>query len=329
LGLFRSTQPFASNCFDCFSACTHNPGMKPPGLRAFALALTVARMLLPVSSVMLETADAESKKIDEIGHVSHHQEASKVATNIEGKLDGLQVEADSETAERVSLSQMAEDTQAGRRRRRGSSRSRKKSSKTSRRRRGGSSTTKTRRRRRGSGSSTTKTRRRRRGSSSGGGTKPAPAPAPPPPPATKADARPRKIEAGWGDMAKMGEFFTLFITGSGFDKEKDRALVIHGDHTCGSTSAKIATTIGTGDVPSGVNGWKSLKCNGLTSGPSKLACGNGEAGGDGVMFKDDKWVDTYKFKVCVCDFSKKNRCTSKSDFDVTPSNPTLTVNPVV
>jgi len=157
--------------------------------------------------------------------------------------------------------------------------------------------------------------------------KPAPAPAPTPP-ATKADARPQKIEAGWGDMAKMGEFFTLFISGSGFDPAKDRALVIHGHDTCGSGSARIATVLGSGDVPSGINGWAGLKCNGLTSGSSKLACGEGEKN-TAVMFPDDKWVDTYNFKVCVCDYSKKNRCSSKGDFDVTPSSPTLKVNPVV
>jgi hypothetical protein len=130
-------------------------------------------------------------------------------------------------------------------------------------------------------------------------------------------------------MATMGSFFTLFISGSSLDPKKDRALVIHGDDSCGSGSARIATVLGSGDVPSGVSGWSSLKCDGLTSGPSKLACGNGEKGGDGVMFPDDKWVDTYKFKVCVCDYSKKNRCSSKADFDVTPSKPTLKVNPVV
>jgi len=128
-------------------------------------------------------------------------------------------------------------------------------------------------------------------------------------------------------MAKMGEFFTLFIMGSGFDPQKDRALVIHGHDTCGSSSARIATVLGSGDVPSGVAGWSSLKCNGLTSSSSKLACGDGEK--DGVKFPDDKWVDTYNFKVCVCDYSKKNKCITKSDFDTTPSRPTLKVNPVV
>jgi len=151
---------------------------------------------------------------------------------------------------------------------------------------------------------------------------PAPAPA-----AGKADAKPQKIEAGWGDLAKMGEFFTLFISGSGFDPAKDRALVIHGSDTCGSSSARIATTLGSGDVPSGIKGWASLKCNGLTASSSKLACGDGES--NGVKFPDDKWVDTYNFKVCVCDHSKKNSCSLKSNFDTTPSRPTLTVNPVV
>jgi len=145
----------------------------------------------------------------------------------------------------------------------------------------------------------------------------------------KADAKPKSVEAGWGDMAKMGEPFTLFISGSGFDPAKDRALVIHGDDSCGSRKARIATVLGRGDVPSGLSGWSSLKCNGLTSGSSKLACGDGEKGGDGVQFPDDKWVDTYNFKVCVCDYSKRNRCSSKSDFDATPSRPTLKVNPVV
>jgi len=279
-----------------------------PGLGAFALTLALACMLLPGTSVLLEKVDAKSSKSNETGLISLHSTEKEVVNA--GELNGLDSLIDKMETQK---------SKAGRRRRRG----KKTSSKTSRRRRrGGKTSTSTRRRRRAA------SRRRRR--AAGGGTKPAPKPAPKPKPAaTKADAKPSKIEAGWGDMAKMGEFFTLFISGSGFDPEKDRALVIHGDDTCGSPSARIATTLGSGDVPSGVGGWSSLKCNGLTSGSSKLACGNGEKGGDGVMFPDDKWVDTYGFKVCVCDYSKKNRCSSKSDFDATPSRPTLTVNPVV
>merc|ERR1719387_3517312 len=106
--------------------------------------------------------------------------------------------------------------------------------------------------------------------------------------------------------------------------------MIHGEDTCGSGSSRIATVLGSGDVPSGLTGWSSLKCNGLTSGSSKLACGDGEKGGDGVMFPDDKWVDTYNFKVCVCDYSKKNSCKAKGDFDLTPSSKSeLKVNPFV
>lgn len=300
--------------------------MKPPGLRALALTLTLAYALLPATSAVLEKElekdAAKSTENDETGLVSRHGEVANVATdNDSGNLDSFEVEADSEAGTSTGTST---DTKAGRRRRRrGKTGGSKKSRRRRRRRRRSTGVSKTRRRRRRSGVS--KTRRRRR--STGGGT--GPAPAPPPPAATIADAKPRKIEAGWGDMAKMGEFFTLFIQGSGLDPKKDRAMVIHGDHTCGSGSARIATTLGSGDVPSGLSGWKSLKCDGLTSGPSKLACGNGEKGGDGVMFPDDTWVDTYKFKVCVCDYSKKNRCSSKADFDVTPTSPTLTVNPVV
>jgi len=178
-----------------------------------------------------------------------------------------------------------------------------------------------RRRRRGStGGSKGRRRRRRRRRRSG--TKPAPKPA-----ATKADASPRKIEAGWGDLGKRGDFFTVFVIGSGFDTNKDRIIVVHGNDQCGSSSARLAQTTGRGNSPPDFNGWKNLPCNAVGASDSKLACGDGES--SGVKFPDDNWVDTYEFKVCVCDFSKRNRCNSKSDFDVTPSSPTLPIQSVV
>jgi len=274
-----------------------------PGLGPLVLTLVLACTLLPVASVIT------TSRVDNRGLVSLHKEVVKDLTNIEDKLNGLN------GLKKAADASISNVSKGSRRRRRGKTKKKKGSKKSSRRRR------RRRRRRRSS-----KTARRRRRRSSGGGGAPTPTPTPTPP-ATKADARPQKIEAGWGDMAKMGEFFTLFITGSGFDPAKDRALVIHGHDTCGSSSARIATVLGSGDVPSGVAGWSSLKCNGLTSSSSKLACGDGER--DGVKFPDDKWVDTYNFKVCVCDFSKKNRCSNKGDFDTTPSRPTLKVNPVV
>jgi len=154
---------------------------------------------------------------------------------------------------------------------------------------------------------------------------PPPSP-PPPPPATKADAKPSKIEAGWGDMAKRGTAFTLFVLGSGFEPKKDRVVVVHGDDSCGG-SARVAQVTGNGEVPSGLDGWASLACDGITSGDGKLACGDGSS--TGVKFPDDNWVDTYDFKVCVCDHSKRNSCSSMGDFDVTPGRPKLTVNSVV
>jgi len=179
-----------------------------------------------------------------------------------------------------------------------------------------------RRRRRGSTGGSKSRRRRRRRRRRRSGTKPAPKPA-----ATKADASPRKIEAGWGDLGKRGDFFTVFVIGSGFDTNKDRIIVVHGNDQCGSSSARLAQTTGRGNSPPDFNGWKSLPCNAVGAGDSKLACGDGES--SGVKFPDDNWVDTYEFKVCVCDFSKRNRCNSKSDFDVTPSSPTLPIQSVV
>jgi hypothetical protein len=142
----------------------------------------------------------------------------------------------------------------------------------------------------------------------------------------KADASARKIEAGWGDLGKRGEAFTIFVIGSGFDTSKDRIVVIHGSDRCGSGSARLAQTTGKGEVPGNLGGWKNLKCNAIGGSSSKLACGDGEKA---AKWPDDKWVDTYEFKVCVCDYSKKNKCASMSDFDVTPTNPTLVINSVV
>jgi len=277
------------------------------GWRAFALTFALACTLLPVTSGLLGKEGTVLKKSVETELVSLHGN-SNVGTNVEGMLNGLE---DFNASDGTLTLESSGRSKAGRRRRRavksGATKSR-------RRRRGKSSTSTSRRRRRGK-SSTSTSRRRRRGGSA------------PKPAATKADASPQSIEAGWGDLAKMGEFFTLFISGSGLDPQKDRALVIHGSDKCGSSSARVATVLGSGDVPSGVKGWASLKCNGLTASSSKLACGDGES--NGVKFPDDKWVDTYNFKVCVCDYSKKNRCSSKSDFDTTPSKSTLKVNPVV
>lgn len=179
-----------------------------------------------------------------------------------------------------------------------------------------------RRRRRRKTTGARRRRRRRRRRSTVPVVKPKPVAA-----AAKADAKPAKIEGGWGDLAKRGEFFTVFVTGGGFDPAKDRIVVLHGSDTCGSPTGRLAKVTGQGEKPSSVAGWNSLPCNAIGSSGSKLACGDGEA--NGVMFPDDKWVDTYTFKVCVCDFSKKNKCASLPDFDVTPSNPTLKVNPVI
>ena len=128
-------------------------------------------------------------------------------------------------------------------------------------------------------------------------------------------------------MAKLDGFFTVFVTGSGFDPKKDRIIVLHGDDTCGDSKGRIAKVTGSGEVPSDLKGWSALPCDTFGGSESKLACGDGES--NGVKFPDDKYVDTYKFKVCVCDFSKNNRCASLADFDVTPTSPTLTLNPVV
>lgn len=160
-------------------------------------------------------------------------------------------------------------------------------------------------------------RRRRRGvdAAGGGGSVP------------KADANPSKIEAGWGDMAKREEFFTVFVKGSGFDPQNDRIVAVHGEDKCGDTGARIAKVTGSGEKPSTIAGWSKLPCNAVGASSDKLACGDGET--NGVKFPDDKYVDTYAFKVCVCDFSKKGKCSSLADFDVTPGSPTLKVNPVV
>lgn len=123
----------------------------------------------------------------------------------------------------------------------------------------------------------------------------------------------------------MGDFFTVFVLGRGFDPDKDHIVVIHGDDTCGSSSARLAKVTGNGEVPDGFKGWSGLPCNAVGSSDSKLACGDGQS--NGVKFPDDKYVDTYAFKVCVCDYSKKNTCGSITDFDVTGG--TLKVNPVV
>lgn len=127
-------------------------------------------------------------------------------------------------------------------------------------------------------------------------------------------------------MAKRDDFFTVFVLGSKFDTAKDRIVVIHGDDKCGSTSARVAKVTGIGEKPSGLSGWASLACNNLGASSSKLACGDGST--TGVMFPDDDYVDTYEFKVCVCDHSKKGQCSSLADFDVTPTRPTLPVQPV-
>jgi len=127
-------------------------------------------------------------------------------------------------------------------------------------------------------------------------------------------------------MAKRDNFFTVFVIGSKFDVTKDRIVVIHGGDTCGSSAARIAKVTGTGEVPSELSGWASLPCNALGSSSTKLACGDGKQ--NGVKFPDDGYVDTYNFKVCVCDHSKTGKCDSLAEFDVTPSRPTLSVNPV-
>lgn len=244
-------------------------------------------------------------------------EASSLVAQIE---DVGQLLAEVESLRTVEHA--AEDTEGSRRRRRRRRRSsskstRRRKSKSSRRRKSKSS------RRRSKTSSKKSDGSRRRGSD----VPPAPPPSPPPA-ALVADARANGIEAGWADMAKRDSEFTVFVTGSNFDKNKDRIVVIDGDASCGSASARIAEVTGKGERPGGdFNAWKALPCNAGGASSSKLACGDGRS--NGVLFVDDKFIDTYLFKVCVCDFSKRGKCDTMSDFDLTPSRPTLRVDPVI
>lgn len=148
------------------------------------------------------------------------------------------------------------------------------------------------------------------------------------PAALIADASATGIEAGWADMAKRDSEFTVFVTGSKFDKAKDRIVVIDGDASCGSSTARIAQVTGKGERPGGdFDAWKNLPCNAGGASDRKLACGDGKS--NGVLFVDDTFIDTYLFKVCVCDYSKRGKCDTMSDFDLTPSRPTLRVDPVI
>lgn len=172
-----------------------------------------------------------------------------------------------------------------------------------------------RRRRRRRRSSRRRSRRRRRRSEEQTTTEP--------PAAQKADARATGVEAGWANMAKTNGKFTAFITGTSLDPEKDRIVVIHGEHRCGDTTAKLAAVTGKGESPGqSFAAWRSLRCDGLGSSDKKLACGE-------MHWSDDGYVDAYKFEVCVCDYSKKGRCTTMEDFDLSPTISALKLEPVV
>lgn len=176
-------------------------------------------------------------------------------------------------------------------------------------------------------------RRRRRAAS------PRPSPRPRPRPRGKA-GKPEEVEAGWGDLAKRDESFTIFVTGRDMDPDNDRIVVLHGDATCGVKNqySKAAITDTTGTKPGDLDGWMKLKCNEIGSSPDKLACGE-------VMFPDRRWqgpgesftkgqgdfdgeryADTFKFKVCVCSAGKSGECDSLEKFDLTPAyQPMLTL----
>jgi hypothetical protein len=145
----------------------------------------------------------------------------------------------------------------------------------------------------------------------------------------QADASANKVEAGWADHVKLDQSFTVFVKGSGFEPDKDRIVVLDGDAQCGSADARLAAVTGQGEVPGqNFDAWKSLACSGLTSSASKLACGTGKDG-EGVKYSDDGFVDTYKFKVCVCDHSKGGNCDTLEKFDLEPATSTLKLNSVV